>query len=193
MSTAASIYFSHTHYDIKYVQIQNISTATTVEDTRTTMVDPKDYSRNKHASWKRFLQVLLGSSPTKSTHITNLFRGSSLPTSPDPLRRIECHWNLLPPEQPRVVIPYSQRRRRYDMIMALASAKHLIDDDIENRAGSSGLKKGVNVFLKPASLIEPSRGINQTSNAGKPEALATGTIQLSCSERRLFRSRSIGG
>ena len=26
MSTAATIYFSHTHYDIKYVQIQNIST-----------------------------------------------------------------------------------------------------------------------------------------------------------------------
>ena len=26
MSTAASIYFSHTHYDVKYVQIQNIST-----------------------------------------------------------------------------------------------------------------------------------------------------------------------
>ena len=28
MSTAVSIYFSHTHYDIKYVQIQNISTTT---------------------------------------------------------------------------------------------------------------------------------------------------------------------
>ena len=30
MSTAASIYFSHTHYDIMYVQIQNISTTTAV-------------------------------------------------------------------------------------------------------------------------------------------------------------------
>ena len=30
MSTAASIYFSHTHYDIKHVQIQNISTTTAV-------------------------------------------------------------------------------------------------------------------------------------------------------------------
>ena len=30
MSTAASIDFSHTHYDIKYVQIQNISTTTAV-------------------------------------------------------------------------------------------------------------------------------------------------------------------
>ena len=30
MSTAASIYFSHTHYDIKYVQIGNISTTTVV-------------------------------------------------------------------------------------------------------------------------------------------------------------------
>ena len=28
MSTAASIDFSHTHYDITYVQIQNISTIT---------------------------------------------------------------------------------------------------------------------------------------------------------------------
>ena len=30
MPTAASIYFSHTYYDIKYVQIQNISTTTAV-------------------------------------------------------------------------------------------------------------------------------------------------------------------
>ena len=30
MSTVASIYFSHTHYDIKYVQLQNISTTTAV-------------------------------------------------------------------------------------------------------------------------------------------------------------------
>ena len=30
MSTAASIYASYTHYDIKYVQIQNISTTTAV-------------------------------------------------------------------------------------------------------------------------------------------------------------------
>ena len=30
MSTAASIYFSNTHYDIKYVQIQNISTTAAV-------------------------------------------------------------------------------------------------------------------------------------------------------------------
>ena len=30
MSTAASIYFSHIHYDIKYVQIQNISSTTAV-------------------------------------------------------------------------------------------------------------------------------------------------------------------
>ena len=30
MSTAASIYFSHTHYDIKYVQIRNIRTTAAV-------------------------------------------------------------------------------------------------------------------------------------------------------------------
>ena len=30
MSTAASIYFPHTHYDTKYVQIQNISTTAAV-------------------------------------------------------------------------------------------------------------------------------------------------------------------
>ena len=30
MSTVAFIYFSHTHYDIKYVQIQNTSTNTAV-------------------------------------------------------------------------------------------------------------------------------------------------------------------
>ena len=38
MSTAASIYFSHTHYDIKYVQIQNISTTTAVVLTRFVVV-----------------------------------------------------------------------------------------------------------------------------------------------------------
>ena len=30
MSTAASIYVSHTHYDVKYVQIRNISITTAV-------------------------------------------------------------------------------------------------------------------------------------------------------------------
>ena len=30
MSTAASIYFSHAHYDIKHVQIQDIITTTAV-------------------------------------------------------------------------------------------------------------------------------------------------------------------
>ena len=54
-----------------------------------------------------------------------------------------------------------------------------------------GLKKRVNVFLKSATPIEPSRGINQTSNAGKPEALATATNQFSCSERRLFHPRAL--
>ena len=84
------------------------------------MVDPKDYPRNKHAPWKRFLLVLLGRSPTKSTDTTDLFRGSSLPTSPTPLRRIECRWNLLPPEQPRVVTPYSQWRRLRDYDTSIA-------------------------------------------------------------------------
>ena len=53
-------------------------------------------------------------------------------------------------------------------------------------------KKGVNFsfFLKPASPIEPSRGINQTSNAVKPEASATGTYSFSCSERRLLHPRA---
>ena len=44
--------------------------------------------------------------------------------------------------------------------------------------------------MKPACPIEPSRGINQTSNTGKPEALATGTNQFSCLERRLFHPRA---
>ena len=43
MSTAASVYFSHTHYDIKYVQIQNISTTTTAVLTRFVVV--RIYSR----------------------------------------------------------------------------------------------------------------------------------------------------
>ena len=30
MSTVVSIYFSHTHYDIKYVEIRNFSTTTAV-------------------------------------------------------------------------------------------------------------------------------------------------------------------
>ena len=38
MSPAAFIYFSHTHYDIKYVQIQNISTTAAVVLTRFVVV-----------------------------------------------------------------------------------------------------------------------------------------------------------
>ena len=104
---------------------------------------------------------------------------------PTPLRRIECRWNLLPPEQPRVVIPYSQWRRRYDNGTRVSSIRSKMASRID-LGQAFGLKKGVNVFLKPASPIEPSRGINQTSNAGKPEALATGTNPFSCLERRLF-------
>ena len=51
---------------------------------RTTMVDPKVYPRNKHTSWKSFLWCFWASPPIKDTHATDLFRGSSLPTSPDP-------------------------------------------------------------------------------------------------------------
>ena len=51
-------------------------------------------------------------------------------------------------------------------------------------------RKKQTFFFKPASPIEPSRGINQTSNAGKPETSATGTNQFSCSERRLFHLRA---
>ena len=93
------------------------------------MVDPKGYPRNKHASWKPFLWCFMGPLAHKSTDTTDLFRGSSLPTSPTPLRRIECRLNLLPPEQPRVVIPYSQWRRRDDNGTRVSS--------IENRVGSS--------------------------------------------------------
>ena len=42
MSTTASIYFSHTHYDVKYVQIRNISTITSV---RTRFVVVITYNR----------------------------------------------------------------------------------------------------------------------------------------------------
>ena len=42
MSPAVSIYFSHTHYDIKYVQIQSISTTTAV---RTRFVVVITYSK----------------------------------------------------------------------------------------------------------------------------------------------------
>ena len=111
---------------------------------------------------------------------------------PTPLRRIECRWNLLPPEQPRVVIPYSQWRRRYDNDTRVSAFRSTMASRIE-LGQAFGFKKGVNVFLKPVSPIEPSRDINQTSKTGKPEAPATGTDQFSCSERRLFHHRSIGG
>ena len=51
------------------------------------MVDPKVYPRNEHASWKRFLLVIHGST-------TDLFRGSSLPTSPDHISRAFSLRNL---------------------------------------------------------------------------------------------------
>ena len=111
---------------------------------------------------------------------------------PTPLRRIECRCNFLPPEQPRVVIPHSQWRRRYDNDTHVSSIRSKMASKIK-LGQAFGLKKGVNVFLKPASPIEPSRGINQTSKAGKPEAPASGTNPFSCSERRLFHPQSIGG
>ena len=134
--------------------------------------------------------VLQGELAPKSIDTTDLFRGSSLPTSPTPLRRIECRWNLLSPEQSRVVIPYSQWRRRYDNDTRVSSIPSKMAPRIE-LGQAFGRKKGVNCFLKPASPIEPSRGINQTSNAGKPDALARGIDPFSCSERRLFHPRAL--
>ena len=75
---------------------------------RTTMVDPKVYPRNKHASWKRFLRCFRESSPLRAHIQRTCSEEAPCLHHPTPLRRIECRWNLLPPEQPRVVISYSQ-------------------------------------------------------------------------------------
>ena len=91
----------------------------------------------------------------------------------------------------RVVMSYSQWRRRYDNDTRVSSIRLKMASRIE-LGQAFGLKKGVNVFLKPASPIEPSRGINQTSKAGEPEAPATGSNPFSCSEKRLFPPQSIG-
>ena len=98
----------------------------------------------------------------------------------------------LSPQSLNLSIPYSQWRRRYDNGTRVSSIRLKMASRIK-LGQAFGLKKGESVFFKPASLIEPSRGINQTSNAGKLEALATGTNRFSCSERRLFHLLSIGG
>ena len=53
-----------------------------------------------------------------------------------------------------------------------------------------GLKKGVNFFLSLPLPSSQAAASTRQSNAGKPEALATGTNQFSCSERRLFHPRA---
>ena len=64
---------------------------------------------------------------------------------PIPIRRIECRWNLLPLEQPRVVTPHSQWRRRYDSGTRVSSIRSKMASRIE-LGQAFGLKRGVNVF-----------------------------------------------
>ena len=74
---------------------------------------PKVYPRNKHACWESSQPCTWERSPNKSTHTADLFRVTSLPTfRPNSVKQASLE--PLPPEQPRVVIPYSQWRRRYD-------------------------------------------------------------------------------
>ena len=88
-----------------------------------------------------------------------------------------------------MVIPCSQWRRRFNNDTLVLSIRSKMASRTE-LGQAFGRKKGINLFLKPAPPIEPSRGINQTSNAGKPEASVTGTNPFSCSERRPFHPRA---
>ena len=59
-----------------------------------------------------FCGALWESSPTRA-HIQRTWsEAAPCLHHPTPLRRIECRWNLLPPEQPRVVKLFLQWRRR---------------------------------------------------------------------------------
>ena len=89
MSTAASIYFSNTPYDIKYVQIQNISTTTAV----LTRFPPPSYA---------------------CTRIPNTFRSKSTLVQPTESRELHTHRTIVDDEKksPTAITPRCPDNRR---------------------------------------------------------------------------------
>ena len=91
-----------------------------------------------------------------------------------------------------MVIPYSQWRRRYDndddaRLLSIRSKRTSKSEWVEPQI------KEQTFVLKPASPIEPSHGINQTSNAGKPEASAKELINFPARRENSFTSEHRSG
>ena len=81
------------------------------------MVVPK-VSPEQTCMLGKFQDVLKGQSTLKDTNITGSSRGSSLPTpQPNSVKQISSE--PLQPEQPRVVIPYSQFCSLYLVLLTL--------------------------------------------------------------------------
>ena len=105
----------------------------------------------------------LGLLAPKNINTTGSTRGSSLPTSLTKLRK-RVSSEPLPPEQPRVVIPYSHWRRRYDKdtrVVHIPSRFHL-------RASESHLlrprKNYIHIFRSPL----PRPKLVATAPTGRP-------------------------
>ena len=101
MSTAASIYFFNTHYDIKYVQIQNISTTTAAVPTRVS-----------HPSYActRILKKLASTSNLEDSCVQlfpNTFRSESTLVQPTESRELHTHRTISDGEK------RSPKRARY--------------------------------------------------------------------------------
>ena len=107
MSTAASIYFSNTHYDIKYVYIQNIRTTTAV----LTRFPPPSYACT------RIKKKLSSTSNLEDSCVRlfpNTFRSKSTLVQRTELRELHTHRTIVDGEKksPTAITPRCPDNRR---------------------------------------------------------------------------------
>ena len=87
MSTAASIYFPYTHYDIKYVQIQNIST--------TTVVLYDTFSPSVLCLYKNFKKLASTSNLCCVQIFPNTYRSKNTLVQPTESRELHTHRTIV--------------------------------------------------------------------------------------------------
>ena len=125
------------------------------------------YPRNKHACWEGFQ---LCSGPVHLQKDIYQMRRSSSPHPSTKLREASSS-EPLPPEQPRMAIPLSCWRRRYDdntHVPCILSRGRPENQTIGLRHHQPKKKK-----KKPASSTESSHGTSRTSTAGKAPTTET--------------------
>ena len=107
MSTAVFIYFSNTHYDVKYVQIQNISTTTAV----LTRFPPPSYAGTR---LKKRLACTSNLEDSCVQLFPNTFRSKSTLVQPTEPRELHTHRTIVDGEKksPTAITPRCPDNRR---------------------------------------------------------------------------------